>query len=138
MQTYENVALGLLSTVLGEEWGVPVEALVQNDANALLVASPIVFTPSTGLNDLGCHVLAGADYRVGRGTIAAPVPPPKQMGQVGSLGDVLLLVPLQRLFHRLEPRELSRDILALLLIFRIAIDIDAQSPQQGVPLTVVV
>lgn len=58
---YQYVALGLFSTIVCKERGMAVEALIQDDANALLIASSIIFGALTSSNHFWRHVLAGSD-----------------------------------------------------------------------------
>lgn len=58
---YQYVALGLFSTIVREERGMAVEAFIQDDANALLIASSVVLRALTSSNHFWCHVLAGSD-----------------------------------------------------------------------------
>lgn len=49
-----------------------IQALVQDDANAPLVASCVVFVAS---NNLWSHVLTGSNHTHGRCPVSASVPP---------------------------------------------------------------
>lgn len=74
--TDQNILLCLLTSFLGQERGMPVKTFVQDDANALLVASTVVLEP---LHDLRSHVLAGAHDRIRRSPRSRAVAPVDQM-----------------------------------------------------------
>jgi hypothetical protein len=100
-ETYQYVAFGLLSAIVGKEGGVPIEALVQNDANALPVASSVILQSFTSSDHFRCHVLASSNNRIRRDTVATSVSLAQKAKQILIVCHTLPFMTIQYVLHRL-------------------------------------
>lgn len=90
--THHDVLLGLLATFLGQKGRLPVEAFIQDDANALLVTSPVVLLAK---NNFRGHILACPNNRPRRGAVAMSVSPADEALQVLILCQGVLSMPVK-------------------------------------------
>lgn len=91
-RTHHNILLGLLAPFLGQKGCLPVEAFIQDDADALLVTSPVVLLTK---NNLWGHVLARPNNRPRRSAVAMPVSPADEALQVLVLCQGILSMPVE-------------------------------------------
>lgn len=132
----QDVLFGFLAALLGQERGMAVDAFEQNDTDAPLVATGIVFCP---FNHFRCHVLTSSHNTPGRLADPAAVAPIQERLAVVHVFPLMLLEAGGDTTGPLLPGFGVLILVSVLfLVLFVAVDCNLQLFHQALPVTTIV